>query len=43
MSQQKAPGADAPTAIQSAIVELAFGIVGLVLILIWPLLPVRSA
>jgi hypothetical protein len=29
MSRQKATGADAPTVIQSAIVELAFGSLGL--------------
>jgi hypothetical protein len=33
MSQQKVPGIDAPTVIQSAMVELAFGVVGLVFIL----------
>lgn len=34
MTKQSAPGADAPTILQSAVVELAFGIVGLVLIVV---------
>jgi hypothetical protein len=42
MFQQNAPGADAPTVIQSVIVELAFGVVGLVLILIGGSPEIRS-